>query len=96
LGAIDGFPSGFKNGDYEVVEVGSDIIRIKNDLGEWGYVIKLEDEECSQAPIGLTDFDVCYSPFSPSFGKFANNVTVVSDSEDLLKMADEIVLNYTN
>lgn len=99
LQAIDGFPSGFSESDYEIVEVNSDVIRYRaNGETVWRYADVVDCASLDADLFGdLTGSDYCASPFFPGFGDSANSLIIEGNpSESVLSEADEIAISALN
>lgn len=97
LAAIDGFPNGLSEDEYEIVEVSSDLLRYRS-IGApgWGYGERLDCSEISGEIIDLTAFTYCVSPFTNFANNFAGDVTLVSSSSADIAEADQIVISAIN
>lgn len=96
LGAVDGFGSGIKASEYEIVEVSDSIVRY-SELGTniWSYV---ETIDCDEIEMFLDEspesYDLCVGSFFPGFANIgAADVTIITSDELVLSEADAIVLS---
>lgn len=97
LAAIDGFPSGLSEEEYEIVEVSEDILRYRS-IGApgWGYGERLDCAEISGEIIDLTEFTYCVSPFANFANNFAGDVNLISSNSSDISEADQIVISALN
>ncbi len=99
LQAIDGFPNGFSESDYEIVEVSSDLIRYRaNGETVWRYADVVDCASLDADLFGdLTGSDYCASPFFPGFGDSANSLIIEGNpNASVLNEADEIAISALN
>lgn len=95
LGAVDGFPSGLKTGEY--VDLGNNLLRIKNgETSTWQYVSKIDCSTVEEL-IEVSDPLVCYGSFFPGFGDtHASILYIDTDDSSILKETDKIALSALN
>lgn len=96
LGATGFLPDGVRSSEANVVEVGTNVLRISQ-IGDdnWGYYQKLSCSDVDPTLFDLTTMDYCYVPLFPGFGteNGASQVSLQSSDSALISEADEIVLS---
>lgn len=96
LGAVDGFGSGLKESEYQVVDLNDNLVRFAlAGSNEWTYTEKIN---CADIELFLeespTNYDVCVGSFFPNFANLgATQANITTSDNAILAEADEIVLS---